>query len=66
MASYIREVCQQLGMTYKPPSLPVDLRYNPQQASSGEVSVKEDDTFDADAHMQDFRAIQHKHNIRLG
>ena len=62
MASYIQEVCQQLGITYKPPALPVDMKYSVQAP----VEPPKEEMFDADARMQDFRGMMHKHDIRLG
>ena len=63
MSSYILEVTQQLGMHYKAPSMPVDLKYRAAEPEpEGAEKSKE---FDADARMQDIRKLTHTHNIRL-
>jgi hypothetical protein len=48
-------------MNYKPPALPVDMRYS--AVSPMETTVQEEE-FDPDAKLQDFRGMTHKHNIR--
>lgn len=62
LACYIQEVCAQLGMVYRPPALPVDMRYN--AVAPMEFTAAEEASFDADAKLQDFKGMTHKHNLR--
>ena len=65
LSSYILEVTQQLGLNYKAPPLPVNLKYMKAMIDAEENQEKDNSGMDDAKQMEGFRTMVNKHNIRL-